>query len=650
VPPGATGQIYIGGTAVARGYHGQPRLTADRFLPDPYGSEPGARMYATGDLGTMGEDGIIRFAGRADNQVKVRGHRVEPQEVEYVLEQHPDVRHACVVLAGDLLVAHLVTEGGTDEVDKHARAVLPGYMVPAHYVRHDALPIGPTGKVDRSALAAVVPSDGGQFGSVTGSVSAEEAALIEIWRQVLGRDDIGPEDDFFALGGDSIAAISVVGEGEDRGMPVSIQLLFAKRTVRGVCAEFAGPPDPAPLTAEAKSFPASQTQLGLVYECMRSDGEHYVDVVSREVDAPFDEDALRRAVQFVTDRHELLRSRFDLAAPDQPAVVVEPQVTPLLTIGGDGPADRMHEPFDVETAPLIRFHAQPLPRGFRLSYAFHHAIVDGWSESVLALELMERYRGELAGVPVEPPPVPSYAEFVRLEAESRTDPGIRGVLRALAAELPHGPASTEPTSPEPAAAEQPQRERAIVPITVLGQLRARGADWKLPMKSLLSAATGRALATLAGSRDALFWMSVSGRPELPGADRMVGFFLNWLPVVVPDAGWQDAARSSFENEMRLLPARRFPYPDLKEVLGPVPMEVAFNYVRFRLADELRELGVKVTRDDAYDRTSLPVLVEFHEEPDSLAIDVRADPGRYEPGFAARLLSLVTASVNDLAMH
>ncbi|WP_242910401.1 amino acid adenylation domain-containing protein [Actinomadura terrae] len=647
VGPGGTGEIHIGGDVLARGYHGRPELTADRFRPDPFAGEPGGRMFATGDLGELGADGIIRFIGRADNQVKVRGHRVELGEVEAVLEQHPDVTEACVVLAEGALVAHVVTTADLEAVRKTAEAALPSYMAPARYLAHDRLPLGPTGKIDRASLSlsAPEPSAPPDGPAARESVSPHEKTLIEIWEGVLGRPGIRPEDDFFALGGDSISAIGIVGAAEDLGVPLTIELLFGHRTIRNLCVELTAARVAAESTAlhATTAWPATRMQLGLIYESLMSSGAHYVDVVSREIDLPFEERALRSAIAFVTGRHELLRARVDLAAVPDPLVVVLPEVSPLLTIGTAASAAELRAPFDVETAPLIRFHAHPLPSGgFRLAYAFHHAVMDGWSESVLALELIQAYAAALESRTLDLPPVPSFAEYARLERQALHDPAVRDLLTGLAGRLPSAGAAHR------AGTGTPQLERAIVPAAMLERLRGHGARWKLPMKSLLFAVTGRAVTALRGGDRSLLWMSVSGRPELPSADRMVGLFLNWLPVELRDGPWRRLARAAFDGEAGLLAARRFPFTDLKELVGDVPMEISFNYLRFRLADGLRDLGVRVTRDDVYDRTSLPILVEFHEEDDSLAVDVRADADRYPEGYAAALLAHVLEAIGGLA--
>ncbi|MFC3983805.1 non-ribosomal peptide synthetase [Streptosporangium jomthongense] len=209
VPPGVTGELYVAGPRLALGYVGRPALTAERFVADPF-SAPGARMYRTGDLASRAEDGTLRFAGRADGQVKVRGFRIEPGEIEHALGAHPDVARAVVTLRGDRLVAHVVPvegrEPSPERLREHLAAGLPEFMVPSAFALVERLPLTPNGKLDVAALPepvwAAEPGEAprGEF----------EELIAGVWAEVLGRDGIGPDDDFFALGGHSLMAIRVV--------------------------------------------------------------------------------------------------------------------------------------------------------------------------------------------------------------------------------------------------------------------------------------------------------------------------------------------------------------------------------------------------------------------------------------------------------
>jgi pristinamycin I synthase 3 and 4 len=243
VPAGVPGELHVGGEGVVRGYAGAPRLTAERFLPDPFRGEPGARMYRTGDRARWRADGTLEFLGRTDQQVKVRGHRIEPAEVEAALAAHPDVAEAAVAAEPDAsgeprLVAYVASPPGSEPaletLREHLRSRLPDYMLPSLVVRVGALPRTRTGKVDRRALAALEGArlEPEAYAPARGEV---ETALAEIWRGLLGVERVGRDDDFFSLGGHSLLATRVVVQAQGAlGREVPLLLLLENPTVAGM--------------------------------------------------------------------------------------------------------------------------------------------------------------------------------------------------------------------------------------------------------------------------------------------------------------------------------------------------------------------------------------------------------------------------------
>ncbi|WP_327103677.1 non-ribosomal peptide synthetase [Nonomuraea glycinis] len=241
VPPGVAGELYIGGVQVAMGYHDRPGLTAERFLADPYGP-PGSRLYRTGDLARLRRDGAVEFLGRADGQIKIRGQRVEPGEVEAVLREHPGVREALVVAGADGLVAYVVTGADVTGLRARLKEILPDHMVPTAYVRLEALPLSPNGKVDRAALPAPTRSSGDGAPPATPA----EIAVAGIWSELLGVPGIRADDDFFDLGGHSLVAIQVVARlrtllAPAEGRSVGVMDLFRHSTVRALAELIEGP-------------------------------------------------------------------------------------------------------------------------------------------------------------------------------------------------------------------------------------------------------------------------------------------------------------------------------------------------------------------------------------------------------------------------
>ena len=258
-------------------------------------------------------------------------------------------------------------------------------------------------------------------------LNAVESVMAEIWESVLHVRDVGPDDDFFALGGDSLLAIQIISAAEQRGLPLKLVDLFKRSDLRGSCrnltAEAGGGTAPAAELLEqadrdrlparvSAAYPMTRLQLGLIYESAASGGSLYVDVVSREILLLLDVEVLRQALDHVVRRHPILRTRFDLGGYSEPLQLVEKQATVELelddlrelsdeevTARRSATMEKLGRPFDLDGVPLIRAHAAPSgPERFRLTYAFHHAILDGWSESVLALELITTYQAMLRRV------------------------------------------------------------------------------------------------------------------------------------------------------------------------------------------------------------------------------------------------------------
>ncbi|MFI6907016.1 amino acid adenylation domain-containing protein [Nonomuraea sp. NPDC050394] len=241
VPSGVPGELHIGGVQVAPGYHGRPALTADRFVPDPYGP-PGSRLYRTGDLARVRRDGAVEFLGRLDNQVKIRGQRVELGEIEAVLREQAGVREALVVAGADGLVAYVVTDAPDPGFRAALKEILPDHMVPGAYVTMDALPLSPNGKVDRAALPAPTRTAGDGAPPTTPA----EIAVAGIWGELLGLTGIRADDDFFEIGGHSLVAIQVVARlrkllAPVEGRSVGVMDLFRNSTVRALAELIEGP-------------------------------------------------------------------------------------------------------------------------------------------------------------------------------------------------------------------------------------------------------------------------------------------------------------------------------------------------------------------------------------------------------------------------
>ncbi len=247
LPPGLPGEIHIGGAGLARGYRHRADLTAERFIPNPFSAEPGSRLYKTGDLARQLPDGTLIFLGRADDQIKIRGYRIEPSEISAVLNRHRDIRESLIVAREDAtgdkrLVAYVVADGNDDLTHSGLRAflrdLLPEYMLPAVFVRLDALQLTPNGKVDRAALPAPDPANTLQDEASTGSRTNTEQLVAEILGELLDLKEIGLDDNFFLLGGHSLLGAQLITRLRDAfGVDIALRSLFEAPTVAALSAE-----------------------------------------------------------------------------------------------------------------------------------------------------------------------------------------------------------------------------------------------------------------------------------------------------------------------------------------------------------------------------------------------------------------------------
>jgi amino acid adenylation domain-containing protein/non-ribosomal peptide synthase protein (TIGR01720 family) len=444
-PPGVAGELYVGGVLVARGYLGRPGATAERFLPDPFGGEPGERMYRTGDRVRMREDGALEYLGRGDQQVKVRGVRIEPAEVEVALAGHPAIAQAAVVpragQGGDTrLAAYLVPRNGTPalaELRGWVRRSLPESMVPAAWVFMDALPLSPNGKVDRGALPeppAVRPDEAGDY---VAPRTPAEAMLAELAAELLGVDRVGAADNFFALGGDSILGMRLIARARRGGMMLTPRQLFEAETLADLAAA-AGETAAAPAQDDgAGPIPLAPLHRWFL-EGEPGDAGHFTQAIVAAASVPLEADAVRRAVQALVDAHASLRLRVErdgegwtarIAAPGVPVALdvlppAESEADVLLA------AERCRAPFDLGAGPLLR--AALLPGGAagadRLVLAAHHLAVDAVSWGILLDDLESALRQALDGRPAALPAAPSVAAWARWQQELARAPGTEAEL------------------------------------------------------------------------------------------------------------------------------------------------------------------------------------------------------------------------------
>jgi amino acid adenylation domain-containing protein len=559
VPSGVTGELFIGGLGVARGYLGRPALTAERFVPDPWSAVPGARAYRTGDRARYRADGRLDFLGRLDEQVKVRGFRVEPGEVAAVLEQHPSVSEAFVAVRearpGDLrLVAWVVPTAewvvSREELRAYAGERLPEPMVPAEIVELAALPVTSNGKIDRAALPAPewgIRSEGGE-----GPRTPVEELLAGIWGEVLGRESVGRKEDFFALGGHSLLATQVVSRVRGvLGVDLPLRTLFEAPTVAGLArAVEAGrgavPPPPIMPVARDRALPLSfaQHRLWLIDQLDPGSATYNVPVGMR-LGGEIDPALLARIFAEVTRRHEVLRTTF--AVRDGGAVqVVAPAAPPDLPL-----IDLSHLPeaereaaahavadaegsrgFDLERGPLLRLLLVRLGAcDHFLLITMHHIVSDGWSTGILIREVAALHAAFSQGQPSPLPELPvQYADFAVWQREWLRGEVLEAQLATWRERLAGAPQVLDLPTDRPRPAVQ-TFHGAVRPVALPADLSAavRAVSQRDGATAFMTLLTAWAivLGRHAGQDDLLLGAPVAGRNRQE-TEELIGFFVNTL--------------------------------------------------------------------------------------------------------------------------
>ncbi|MFE6613991.1 non-ribosomal peptide synthase/polyketide synthase [Amycolatopsis sp. NPDC057786] len=532
VPPGVTGELYLAGSGLARGYLGRAALTSERFVADPFGPA-GARMYRTGDLARWTADGRLDFGGRADDQAKIRGFRVEPGEVEAVLERHEDVAQAVVLVREDRprvkqLVAYVVSAADREELRRFAAEALPDYMVPSAFVSLDALPVLSNGKLDRRALPA---PDYTELAGGRAPETARERALCALFAEVLDVPELGADDDFFALGGDSIVAMRLVSRARAAGLKITPHDVFARRTVEAL-AEVAESIEDDGTVALTPIMHALRELGGPI------DGYHQAALL--RTPSGMTGDQLKTVLGAVVARHDMLRARLDrsvdgwaLRMPESADVRIE-----RVEVEGDLFAliERHAEPTRARLDPdggvmlsATWFDAGPSEPG-RLLLMIHHLAVDGVSWRILLPDLASAWDAVAVGGAPELSPVDtSFRRWSRaLSTQDRT-----GELDRWKSVLGGG---------DPIPLDRPLDPVRDVAVTVRKVSLTLPAERTAP---LLSRATindvllaGLALAVARwrrdGGRAVLVDVEGHGREEelAGGADlsRTVGWFTSVVPV------------------------------------------------------------------------------------------------------------------------
>ncbi|WP_051579741.1 non-ribosomal peptide synthetase [Pseudonocardia acaciae] len=675
VPPGVAGELYIGGPGLARGYASAPGRTAERFVADPFGA-PGARLYRTGDLVRYRRDGELEFLGRVDFQLKVRGFRIEPGEIESVLTRVPGVRRALVTgvesSGRTRLVAHL--ECDPDAVDAAAARAfvadaLPEYMVPSELVAHRAFPLTPTGKVDRAALPAPDrPED-----STRAPMTDRERALAQVFADCLDRAPVGADDDFFALGGHSLMAAQLVARaGALFGVDLGVRDLFDAPSVAALGARIEellsqgaatarrpSRPEPAP-RAEGTEIELSPAQRRLWFlDQLGGPSPVYNIPLALRIDGPLDVDVLRAALADVVGRHEALRTLVgEENGRPRPVILTAAQARPLIQVTehGAGTVDdeervrqAARRPFDLATDLPVRadvFSASP--DRHLLLLLQHHLVSDEASFPPFLRDLAVAYRSRLTKNEPDWAPLPvQFADAVLADLRAqREDPGFGGSLAYWRGELAGLPEETPlPTDrPRPA---RPTGEGGLVefalPAETAMTLRALAAQVGATEFMVVHTAVVGLLNRLGAGTDIAIGTPVTGRWDESLAE-LVGFFVNTLVLRADASGdpsFRELLRRVRDRDLSAFEHQRVPFDRVVEEANPVRSPARHPLFQVMVAYHYRDASLTPLPDTTVE----PVICDPGVAKFDLDLNVGADPDGSLAGtleYSADLFDRATA--------
>lgn len=551
-PIGVPGELYAGGVGVARGYMGRPGQTADRFVPDPYSTTPGARLYRTGDRVRWQPDGALEYLGRLDHQVKVNGVRIEPGEIENVLSTHPDVR-AAVVTAYEIadgskrLAAYLQPRkpGVLAELRTYLSKRLPESHIPSAFVEMAELPLTINGKIDRSALPVPGGTDHGGAGAVAPRDAAEQL-VADVWQKLLKLDAFGVRDDFFTLGGTSLQLTRLASQlGSVAGQPIHPRQLLTATTVEAQARliTLAAPDDRAAhavIRPEPRdgALPLSYGQRRLWFmDRANPDSTEYIATVFLPVPADAPDRSVQEALDTLVARHESLRTRFALR-DGEPVQHIDPPESVVLRrvrIGREQLSGFFREEFsrgfDLQQGRLLRAVLIDVTDGARMVLlTVHHIVCDGWSTAILESEFAELLAAERERRAADlPASTTQYADYAYWQREQLTEHRLRRELDFWRETL-DGATPLSPVTDRPRPEVRDGRGDYVsfeVPRQVASALIDVGQQHGATFFMTLLTAYSMLLARYTGTWDIPIGTPVAGRDQ-PETEHIVGFFLNSL--------------------------------------------------------------------------------------------------------------------------
>jgi len=615
-PLGVSGEIYVGGMGVSRGYLNRPILTAERFIPDPYSQQPGARLYRTGDLARWLPNGDIEYLGRCDLQVKVRGFRIELGEIKTALAALPQVSEAVVIVHSETendkrLVAYVVPNSQTDgnELRTALKERLPDYMIPAAFMLLDAMPLTAQGKINRKALPTPDWNQGAARRSLIAPQTNAQKVICHVWEQVLGLKSIGIEDNFFDLGGDSILALRVVTEMRRQGWILTPKQIFQSQTVERLARVVQMMRSPAlPTAIVAGEVPLSPIQKWF-FNLKLPNPHHWNQALFLEVHQSLEAPTVEAAIKVISSHHDGLRLRFqqekgvwrqfypENAAGQGANLSWEIVDLALLTEFEQNATmrevgERVQRSLDLTNGPLARaiWFNLGKNRPSRLLIVIHHLIVDGVSWRILLQDLGEAISGSQISSPTTS--FQQWSQFLQTFANS-TDiqaetqfwlDTIKGETAKLPLDFANSLTDNLESSVKTVSGKLTKEQTQIF-------LTKANKAYRTQPQELLIAALGKTLRNITQRQTLQIMMEGHGREELSSeldTTRTIGWFTTLYPLrlELPDSSQEPDIIKTVKEQLRFVPKRGIGYGLLRylnnetgnSLAEAIPAQISFNYL------------------------------------------------------------------------
>lgn len=684
-PKGVAGEIHVSGLGVATGYLNKPEQTATRFYPNLNESNPGSRRYRSGDLARFTMDGELEYLGRIDDQVKIRGFRIELGEIEHALSLDEEVKFTAVGTwnnSSDPSIENLqlcawvvpqLPDCNIDSLKDRLKERLPEYMVPEVIILVNSIPLTSNGKADKKNLPSPKDAIDSRL-EISNKVSPKnektselEAQICEIWATVLGLSNVYPNENYFALGGDSIRSLSIASMAAKQGIIFEIRRLFDHPTPRSLATwiensrknteilttssnvsvaekqkiyqpfEILKNNERSALSSEIiDAWPATKIQCGMIFHSEYGDeNNYYIDTWFYSLKLPVDKDLFESALYSLYKIHPILRSSFSLDT-DRPLQLIHKDVKPNITwidlrneskLVSDqtikhGLEMLKQHKFEITKAGLGKFVVYQTENDvINLAVCTHHAIIDGWSISILTSELIKFYFSLLENkTPATDVALPLQSYIAKSELEILNDAQAQKRWKERLTEFNSYKLPTWPGKNSKGGKQQ-----IFVAEETSIRLKQIAQENGIPLKAWLFSAFSYLLAWSSGKNYSSVGLVVNGRPEDERSKDALGLFLNTIPVGLRINGtWIDIARAAFLAEANIYNDRLMPLAEIQKLNGGVrPFEANFNYVHFRLFTNVMD-DHKFELLDAIDYswlTEIPLTANVSINPHSDAIEI-----------------------------